>query len=81
MMSQPQFDPARGLLISSIDARAFREYLRNVQRLIDYNNRRVLLGYRPVTMPPGLNYQQWRNAYLNQTGQYSRRFEVESFSS
>ncbi len=54
MYRQPTDDPGRHYFSDPEMARRFREQLRNIQRLIDYNNRRILIGLAPVNYPRAL---------------------------
>lgn len=54
MYYQPQNRPQALLYRSPEDRRVFEQHLRNVRRLIDYNNRRVLIGLALVSYPPAL---------------------------
>ena len=54
MYYQPVNRPQAFMFRSPEDLRALDEQLRNVERLIDYNNRRAARGLRPVQYPPAL---------------------------
>jgi len=54
MIFHYRFDPLKKEFRSPEDKRVHEEQLRNIQRLIDHNNRRILAGLRPLAIPDAL---------------------------
>lgn len=54
MMQQSIYKPMAQKFRSREDVRVFEEQLRNLQRLIDYNNRRIKAGLKPLPYPSPL---------------------------
>jgi len=49
-----RFDPMAKQFRSPEDVRVFEEQKRNLNRLIDHNNRRIRIGLRPLPIPDAL---------------------------
>ena len=54
MIYHYKFDPLAKQFRSPEDKRLHEEQLRNIQRLVDHNNRRIRIGLRPYAFPDAL---------------------------